>query len=262
MWKLVALASVSAVMLIGVFAATLIGVGGPAGAVDFTVRIEDVSNRHAIKESRGDKSAGISPGMWVLHTGNNPIYSVGARASTGLQRLAEDGNPEGLYSDLQENPAVKATGAFNVTMTPYPAAGFIGPGQGFEFVVSNASLGDRLSLATMFIDSNDWFYSNNSAGIDLFNADGTPFSGDVTRRMGLWDAGTEVDEEPGVGPNQAPHQPRPGTGLAENKAVSAIVAPADNVDGVKGTGGQPWVAPTVEGVIKVTITPRVASTRR
>jgi hypothetical protein len=114
----------------------------------------------------------------------------------------------------------------------------------------------------MFIDSNDWFYSNNSAGIDLFNADGTPFSGDVTRRMGLWDAGTEVNEEPGVGPNQAPRQPRPDTGPAENKAVYTVVAPADNIDSVKGMGGQPWVLPPVEGVIKVTITPRVPSTGR
>jgi hypothetical protein len=221
---------------------------------EFTVRIEDVSNRHTLHTSTGDKVVGLSPGMWILHTGNNPIYSVGARHSTGLQRLAEDGNPEGLYSDLQVNPAVKGIGAFNVAKTPYPVAGFIGPGQAYEFIVSNASPGDRLSFATMFIDSNDWFYSNNSTGIDLFNADGTPCSGDVTARVGLFDAGTEANEEPGVGPNQAPRQPRPRTGRATDEAVYTIVAPAVGAS-VKGNGDRSWGAPPVADVIKVTITP-------
>jgi hypothetical protein len=231
------------------------GVGGSDRGVDFTVRIEDVSNQHLLKESKGDKGVGLSPGMWVLHTGNNPIYSVGSRASVGLTRLAEDGNPEGLYSDLRDNQAVKATGAFNVAMTPYPVAGFIGPKQAFEFIVPNASPGDRLSFATMFIDSNDWFYSNNSDGIELFTADGAPFSGDVTSRTGLWDAGTEVNEEPGVGPNQAPRQLRPRTGPEENKTVYAIVAPAVGHSD-KGQGDHSWGAPPVADVIKITITPR------
>jgi Spondin_N len=246
---------ISAATLIGVCAITLIGVGKTDRVAEFTVRIEDVSNRHTLHTSTGDKVVGLSPGMWVLHTGNNPIYLVGARASTGLQRLAEDGNPEGLYSDLQVNPAVKGIGAYNVAMTPYPVAGFIGPGQAYEFIVSNASPGDRLSFATMFIDSNDWFYSNNSTGIDLFNADRTPFSGDVTAQVGLFDAGTEANEEPGVGPNQAPRQPRPRSGQATDEAVYAIVGPAVGAS-VKGNGDRSWGAPPVADVIKVTITPR------
>jgi len=87
---------ISAATLIGVCAITLIGVGKTDRVAEFTVRIEDVSNRHTLHTSTGDKIVGLSPGMWVLHTGNNPIYSVGARASTGLERLAEDGNPEGF----------------------------------------------------------------------------------------------------------------------------------------------------------------------
>ena len=209
---------------------------------EFTVRIEDVSNGHTLHTSRGDKVVGLSPGFWVLHTGNNPIYSVGARASTGLQRLAEDGNPEGLYSDSQENPAVKATGAYNVSMTPYPVAGFIGPKQAYEFIVSDASPGDRLSFATMFIDSNDWFYSNNSTGIDLFNADGTPFSGEVTARVGLFDAGTEANEEPGVGPNQAPRQPRPRTGQARMRLSTRSSRPLSVLQS-KATATNPGARP-------------------
>ena len=37
--------------------------------------------------------------------------------------------------------------------------------------------------------------------IALFDASGRPISGDVSSALGLWDAGTEVNEEPGVGPD-------------------------------------------------------------
>lgn len=223
-------------------ACSLIGtaaISQKALAEDFLVRVENVSTPHTLHTSKGDKSVGLSPGVWALHTGDNPIYTSGQKATLGLKHLAEDGNPEGLFSDMQLNPRVKATGAYNYAALPYPVAGFIGPKQAFEFVIPNASPGDRLSFANMFIESNDWFFSNNSHGIALFNADGTPMSGEVTVQVSLWDAGTEEDEEPGVGPNQAPRQSRPDTGKSENKPVSAVGSPA----------------PAAGSVIKVTITP-------
>ena len=39
-----------------------------------------------------------------------------------------------------------------------------------------------------------------------------PLDGDVTGRVMLYDAGTEVNEAPGRGPNQAPRQGGPDTG--------------------------------------------------
>jgi hypothetical protein len=40
-------------------------------------------------------------------------------------------------------------------------------------------------------------------GIELFK-DGKAISGDITGQMMLWDAGTEVDQEPGIGSDQGP----------------------------------------------------------
>ncbi|WP_416208525.1 spondin domain-containing protein [Fodinibius sp.] len=51
----------------------------------------------------------------------------------------------------------------------------------------------------MFVQSNDLFFSFDSEGIALFDENGNPVSGDITDRIMLWDAGTETDEEPGVG---------------------------------------------------------------
>ena len=55
--------------------------------------------------------------------------------------------------------------------------------------------GDRLSLTTMMGQSNDWFYAPVESGIPLFE-NGNPISGDITSQIILWDAGTEVNQEP------------------------------------------------------------------
>ncbi|MCI0388057.1 MAG: spondin domain-containing protein, partial [Acidobacteria bacterium] len=107
-------------------------------------------------------------------------------------------------------------GVFN---TPVGASspGPIGPGGAYEFTFS-AKPGMRLSVITMFGQSNDWFYAPKRQGIDLFN-NSKPVSGDVTSEFMLFDAGTEKDEETGIGPNQAPRQSAPNTGEAENGKV-------------------------------------------
>src|SRR5262245_21834838 len=107
-------------------------------------------------------------------------------------------------------------GVFN---TPKGAEkpGPIGPSGAYEFSFS-AKPGMKLSLVTMFGQSNDWFYAPESGGIDLFN-NGKPLSGNITSKFILWDAGTEVNEEPGIGPNQAPRQKAPNTGTAEHGKV-------------------------------------------
>src|SRR5262249_1030302 len=97
------------------------------------------------------------------------------------------------------------------------------PGDTFEFKVT-AKPGERLTIATMFAQSNDLFYAPKEEGIALFDASGKPVAGDITSQILLWDAGTEVNEEPGLGPNQAPLQPAPNTGPAEH----GVGAPSDH----------------------------------
>ncbi len=70
----------------------------------------------------------------------------------------------------------------------------------------------------MMGQSNDWFYAPADSGIELFK-NGKPISGDITAQIILWDAGTEVNEEPGIGPNQGPRQKAPNTGETENGVV-------------------------------------------
>lgn len=73
----------------------------------------------------------------------------------------------------------------------------------------------------MFGQSNDLFYSNDRP-ITLFDGSGRPESGEITAQLSLWDAGTEVNEEPGLGPNQGPRQATPEAGVTERRPVAHV----------------------------------------
>lgn len=188
----------------------------------FTVRIENVSSADGQVAKDGTKwPFALSPGLWVLHKRDVRLFREGVAANGGLEELAESGNPGVLVKNLEarghnEADGIMLHGVFN---TPVGANGPapIGPGGAYEFSFT-AEPGMRLSLLTMFGQSNDWFYGLKRQGIDLFN-NGKPLTGDITNELMLFDAGTEKDEEPGVGPNQGPRQKDPNAGEPENGKV-------------------------------------------
>jgi hypothetical protein len=237
-----------------IFAITLLlGVTGPVAgtsyaampAQQFAVRIENVSTENTLKPSNGAKApAAVAPGVWLVHPDGEPLFTQGKPdRGKGLEALAEDGNPSVLAMTLREQAGVIGSGVFN---TPVGASGPapIGPGGVFEFTIS-AAPGSRLSFAMMFGQSNDLFYAPGSKGISLFDANGHPRSGEITSSITLWDAGTEVNEEPGIGPNQAPRQAAPHTGPREHGVVRPISEVKDG-----------FHYPAVSEVIRVTITPQ------
>ncbi len=182
----------------------------------------------------------LSPGVWAVHTADGSLFTEGqGDRDEGLEALAEDGDPSTLAAALDGASGVASSGAFT---TPDGASmpNVILPGQSYRFTVT-AMPGAKLSLATMFVQSNDLFLAPDEAGIELFAADGTPASGDVTSQLMLWDAGTEVNQEPGIGLDQAPRQSGPDTGANENASVRLVN------DG--------YSYPSVSNVIRVTITP-------
>jgi len=162
----------------------------------------------------------------------------------GLEAQAEDGNPSPLAASVKKMKGVVASGVFN-TPVGDDKAGPALPGKAYEFTFQ-AKPGERLTVTTMFGQSNDLFYAPSDDGIALFE-NGAPISGDVTSRFHLWDAGTEVNEEPGFGPNQAPRQSAPNTGLSEHKPVRRI---EDVKDG--------FSYPSVEQVLRVPIAPQAS----
>jgi hypothetical protein len=186
--------------------------------VKFTVRVENVSDKGGQTAKDGTKwPFALSPGFYAIHENEVRFFNPGqAAAPNGLEMQAEDGNPSGMVGFLMGHHSGMLHGVFN-TPNGAETPGPIGPGGAYEFTFT-AKEGMRLSLITMFGQSNDWFYAAEPGGIKLFEG-GRPISGDITAKFILWDAGTEVDEEPGVGANQAPRQSGPNTGAAESGKV-------------------------------------------
>jgi hypothetical protein len=186
----------------------------------FQVRIVNISAPNALTPEDGDPGPVIlSPGAYAVHSPDVQLFAPGESASAGLESLAEDGDSSGLGGELSGVEGISEAGAFAEPVAG-GEAGPIGPGSayGFEF---EAAPGDRLSFATMFVPSNDLFFAPGPSGIELFR-NGEAIAGDVTRQVGLWDAGTEQNEEPGAGPNQAPRQSGPDTGPSEDAPVRRI----------------------------------------
>ena len=232
----------------------------------FAVRVENVSTTSTLVLAKGGAvSMPLSPGVWAVHTGGNPILAPGRMdAGIGLKGLAEAGMAGELSANLARVPGVQSHGVLDKPMMRVaamngmtnsmgakpspeqmvPAAN--GPmlmsGSRVDFTIEGRP-GSHLSLAFMLGHSNDGIIGTGASGIALFDASGRPVTGDVTSSLGLWDAGTEVNEEPGVGRNQGMRQGAPSAGDPERRPVRAM-ADAEY-------GGR-W--PAANRMVRVTIT--------
>jgi hypothetical protein len=187
----------------------------------FTIRVENITQPDAFTASNGVKwSLAFSPGTAIVHTGNSPIFTSGKKdRGEGLEAQSEDGDPSLLAKALKGGKGIKSVSVFN-TPVGASAPGPITPGAAYEVAVS-AMPGDRLSMTIMMGQSNDWFYAPNESGIELF-PNGKAMSGDISAQLHLWDAGTEVDQEAGIGSEQGPRQKAPNTGKRENGVVRKV----------------------------------------
>lgn len=178
-----------------------------------------VSTLAATVAERSGLTTLIAPGVYATHAAGPFLFNAGAAASIGLEAMAEDGDPTLLDIQVRAAGGFRDAGMFAV---PVGAGGpaHVGPGQAYEFSVI-ATPGDALSFVTMFVESNDLFYAPPEEGIDLFPG-GVALEGDITDRILLWDAGTEVNEKPGLGVYQLPRQPGPSTGPVEDGVVKVL----------------------------------------
>lgn len=208
-------------------------------SVEFVLRIENVSTPETVTNSTGTEYVPLSPGVYALFEGENPLFVAGEPATLGIERIAEDGAEVQSARELAAHRRVAESGRFEQPQGA-PGRQALAPGDAYE-IRFRAAPGERLTFATMFGISNDLFYG--PAGIELFDATGRPLSGEVTAEVALWDAGTEVNEEPGTGPNQPESAPA-DTGPAENGVVTPIAQVNDG-----------YAYPPVNAVLRVTLRP-------
>ncbi|MGF1469926.1 MAG: spondin domain-containing protein [Sandaracinaceae bacterium] len=142
-------------------------------------------------------------------------FLTAAVFAVGLAGCGGDGTTTTFTVRVENIGAARALAGSGVFAVPDGATdpGPIGPGGAYSFSFL-AAPGMSLSFATMFVPSNDLFFGPDGEGIALFD-EGSPVTGDVTAQVDLWDAGTEIDQEPGTGADQVQRQGDPDTGAAD-----------------------------------------------
>ena len=177
------------------------------GERSFTILVSNISTETTLQLPDGSTSrVPVAPGAYAIVQNGALAFASGSPAGPALERLAEDGMPAAFVAKLKTIKGVRQAGMFFhdepfiVTLKP----------------------GERLVFAAMFAQSNDLFYAPDPKGIDLFDGAGKPRTGTLADAIMLWDAGTEVNEAPGAGPNQAPRQAKPNSGPAEGGSVRPV----------------------------------------
>jgi hypothetical protein len=215
--------------------AMVAGTGQLAAAAEaaFTVTVEQLTTDQTLMLPDGSATkAPISPGIAVVYTGANPLLTIGQPASEQLQRIAEAGQPEDAIAAMKKAEGVNQVVMFERT----------------DSFTIQAKPGEMLTFATMFGQSNDCFFAPKGGAVALVDQSGKPMMmGDHAVDVVLYDAGSEVNQIPGVGPDQGPRQD-PMT-WRQGELEHATVQPVRDA----------WAYPPVAQVIRVTVSPAKSS---
>lgn len=147
-------------------------------------------------------ASAFSPVLVVVYSGNdNPIFKTGENdRGQGLKELSQQGNADVLANFLKTKPGVK-----EVFVLKDPATNILQPridgkngGKASQTIL--ARKGDRIALAMMYGQSNDWFIAATNNGVDGSTR------GDISSIMGLFDNGTLVSSYPGAHIGSQPAQ--------------------------------------------------------
>jgi spondin N len=191
---------------------------GESAPEGFEMLAEDGSPAGVVEALSGltGTATPFAPVAWVVSDSTDVFFTPGGSASAGLEGLAEDGGPGGLVDEVMTAGYENSGAATNPDDGDEAGPAFPGSSYTFEFTAE----GGNLSLASMFVQSNDWFVSL----IDFpLYTDGVAASGDITDQLRLYDAGTEADQAIGAGADQAPRQAGPNTGAADaNTEIRAV----------------------------------------
>lgn len=159
-------------------------VAGSAMALDVVVTVTNVAPTNG---------SFLTPLWFGFHDGSFDMFDVGASASMGIERIAEDGAAGMLGAEFMSSGAGTVSGVLN-------GIGPIGPGASTSRVVTideNLASSLYFSWASMVIPSNDAFVANDNARQHRLFSNAGAFVGMDFIVLGsqVFDAGTEVNDE-------------------------------------------------------------------
>ncbi len=175
----------------------------PAAAVDFDVRITNLSN-----------GIYFTPFLAVAHPEGTALFETGQPASASLQAMAEGGDISGLVADVS---------GLGATIVENPASGLLAPTESVEFNMNtDGTSNDVLSIVAMLLPTNDGFAGLNAVAIPTE-------PGVYTFNVNAYDSGTEANDEllTGGGAPGAPGMPADPGGLTGTGGTGAAMADAN-----------------------------------
>lgn len=181
----------------------------------------------------------LSSVIWAVREDDVGLFGAGSQASPGLEKLSEDGKPELLLEQMKDEDLEQ------FGLAPEDGS-VLAPGSRVEFRLL-AEPGDHLEFLTGYLAANDKFIAPTRL-VPLFDEQGNPRTGELGWALGLFDAGTEVDEPPGLGSHQFERQSSRGAGPDENTMVREIYGEWNG-----------WVYPRAEQIlgVRVDVVPRI-----
>jgi len=138
----------------------------------------------------------LSPFYVATHSSAFKLFNEGQVAPTGLESLAEDGDPTALVAATATAPGIGLASA--------QGTGLLQPGATVTLTVTPTKAAPRLSLATMLGQTNDVFLATSPAGVALLDDQGAPrdvatVQAELNASVVNYDAGTEANQVPGAG---------------------------------------------------------------
>lgn len=184
--------------------------------VTVSLHLDDIAAAGSLVASDGTThDVKLSPAIVIVHDAAFVPFAAGEAASAGLERLAEAGDASVWAGALAEEPAVSAVDAITKLDDATYEAGPFFPGDG-AFVVLDVPGTAMITVAAMFGESNDVFVA---ATAPVWDGAAVTYG---EWPLGLFDAGTEVNQEPGLGADQAPRQADADQGAAEGGVIAGI----------------------------------------
>lgn len=192
----------------------LMGAIGVLSACSLVIPQALASNtaRYSVTVTNLTQGQTLTPLLLVTHRNRVRLFELGRAASAELVALAEEGDVGPLEALLANESAVShVINAVNV-LGPPPAS-LLGPGESVTHEIRGFHQGGKLSLAAMFIPTNDAFAAIDSVRL--------PRAGREVSYVGFaYDAGSEVNDQLCTsipGPFCPPNSP--GMGADENGVV-------------------------------------------
>ena len=190
-----------------------------AQAVTYRVTFDGLWVASQVDPGTYPGSAHFSPMVGSTHKPGLGFWVPGGTASAGLEDVAELGNDTTLEAEVNFQILQDDANAY------FEVAGdlFNLPNSGSTTITTDSTF-HEITLASMIAPSPDWF-------VGVYNEplmENGEWKADFSVDLQVWDAGTEVNQEPGVGADQAPRQaglrcsaarPRPAPGRRSRRTL-------------------------------------------